>query len=249
MPVSILDKPPHGHHYDPYTRDWAPNLTEEQVRGMWPYRTPSKETPKVEPIQDWLEDALVQVAPKEQPKGIPGSGVYQHPPEDAFQHPDMVEVPEEIGGNLTAVPESRPRRLLTQRDSASARAPADRSGPMPALVDMEMPLDPSGIPVDFFADTPFGSPEEHHALHTFLNVASAAERLSGDNVTLPHHYARFKIEPVRFICENNLNFFQANIVKYILRWDAKNGLEDLNKAKRYLEMLIKFVQKDPDWWK
>ncbi|MGV1835226.1 DUF3310 domain-containing protein [Rhizobium rhizogenes] len=95
-----------------------------------------------------------------------------------------------------------------------------------------------------------GTPEEQLALFEFMNVASAAERLTGrDNVVLPQHYARFNIEPIRFICENNLNFFQANITKYILRWDAKNGLEDLHKAKRYLEMFIKFVQKDPDWWK
>jgi hypothetical protein len=96
---------------------------------------------------------------------------------------------------------------------------------------------------------PKGTPEEHQALHTFLNMASAAERGLTDNVVLPKHYARFNIEPVRFICENNLNFFQANIIKYILRWDAKNGMEDLQKAKRYLTMFIKFVAKDPDWWK
>lgn len=70
-----------------------------------------------------------------------------------------------------------------------------------------------------------------------------------DNVTLPKHYARFKIEPIRFICENGLDFFAGNIVKYVLRHDAKNGLEDLRKAKRYLEMLIKFTEGNPDWWK
>jgi hypothetical protein len=69
-----------------------------------------------------------------------------------------------------------------------------------------------------------------------------------DMVTLPHHYARFKIEPVRFICENNLNFFQANIVKYVLRHDAKNGLEDLKKARRYLDMFILFIEGDESWW-
>lgn len=82
-----------------------------------------------------------------------------------------------------------------------------------------------------------------------MNLMSDAETLPKDMVTLPEHYARFEIEPIRFICENNLNFFQGNIVKYIMRWDAKNGLEDLRKAKRYLEMFIKWVEKDPDWWR
>ncbi len=82
-------------------------------------------------------------------------------------------------------------------------------------------------------------------------MASAVVMASnlGDNVTLPQHYARFKLEPVRFICENGLNFFQGNIIKYTLRHDAKNGLEDLKKAKRYLEMFIKYTEGDRDWWK
>ena len=33
----------------------------------------------------------------------------------------------------------------------------------------------------------------------------------------------------------------ANIIKYICRWKKKNGLEDLQKAKWYLERLIKHV--------
>lgn len=68
-----------------------------------------------------------------------------------------------------------------------------------------------------------------------------------DNVVLPNHYARFKIEPITFICENKLDFFQGNIVKYVCRHDAKNGIEDLKKAKRYLEMYIKYLQDDPTW--
>lgn len=70
-----------------------------------------------------------------------------------------------------------------------------------------------------------------------------------DMVTLPEHYARFKIEPIRFIVENGLNWFQGNIVKYSLRYDAKNGEEDLRKAQRYMQMQQAFLKGDPDWWK
>lgn len=70
-----------------------------------------------------------------------------------------------------------------------------------------------------------------------------------DNVVLPKHYARYKIEPIRFSIENGLDGFQFNIVKYVTRHDAKNGLEDLRKAKRYLEMYIKYIEGDPDWWR
>lgn len=85
----------------------------------------------------------------------------------------------------------------------------------------------------------------------FENLMDAESRgeVANDNVNLPHHYARFKIEPIRFICENGLNFFQGNIVKYTLRHDAKNGLEDIKKAIRYAQMYFKFLSGDPDWWR
>jgi hypothetical protein len=92
--------------------------------------------------------------------------------------------------------------------------------------------------------------EESVAVVAMANILSAPERLvSADMITLPEHYARFPIEPIRFCIENNLNGFQFNIIKYILRHDKKNGVEDLKKAQRYLDMFIKFTSKDPDWWK
>lgn len=33
----------------------------------------------------------------------------------------------------------------------------------------------------------------------------------------------------------------ANVIKYICRWSNKNGLEDLRKAKWYLERLINHI--------
>lgn len=34
----------------------------------------------------------------------------------------------------------------------------------------------------------------------------------------------------------------GNVIKYICRWKGKNGLQDLEKAKWYLEHLIKHVK-------
>lgn len=62
--------------------------------------------------------------------------------------------------------------------------------------------------------------------------------LAGLGRISPDHYARFKIEPIDFIEKNNLGFSAGNVVKYVCRYDAKNGIEDLKKAKRYLEFLI-----------
>ena len=36
-----------------------------------------------------------------------------------------------------------------------------------------------------------------------------------------------------------MNYLEGNVVKYISRYKMKNGLEDLHKAKWYLERLIK----------
>ena len=52
------------------------------------------------------------------------------------------------------------------------------------------------------------------------------------------HYKTFHIQPYEFISKNNLSFFQGNVVKYVCRYLHKNGVEDLKKARWYLEALI-----------
>lgn len=50
------------------------------------------------------------------------------------------------------------------------------------------------------------------------------------------HY-NLPYQPKDFIYNNNLNWYQGNIVKYISRYMNKNGIEDLEKAEVYLEYL------------
>lgn len=52
------------------------------------------------------------------------------------------------------------------------------------------------------------------------------------------HYKGMKIQPVEFIHANNIGYMEGNAIKYLCRWQLKNGLEDLNKAKHYIELLI-----------
>ena len=52
------------------------------------------------------------------------------------------------------------------------------------------------------------------------------------------HYKTFTIQPVEFIHKNNIPFIEGNIIKYILRHKSKNGIEDLKKAKHYIDLLI-----------
>ena len=62
------------------------------------------------------------------------------------------------------------------------------------------------------------------------------ERLK--NVNHPKHYTNGKIERIDFINGNNMDYLEGNIIKYISRYKYKNGLEDLEKARFYLNMLI-----------
>ena len=51
------------------------------------------------------------------------------------------------------------------------------------------------------------------------------------------HYASLPIQPIEFVYANKLDFLQGNVVKYVCRFRHKNGVEDLNKAIHYLELL------------
>ena len=51
------------------------------------------------------------------------------------------------------------------------------------------------------------------------------------------HYKRYKIQPVEFCQKNNLPYCESNVIKYVVRHRDKNGLEDLKKAKHYLELI------------
>ncbi len=53
-----------------------------------------------------------------------------------------------------------------------------------------------------------------------------------------NHYKQMKIQPVDFIYENNIPYMEANVIKYVCRHKVKNGLQDLEKAKHYIDLLI-----------
>lgn len=52
------------------------------------------------------------------------------------------------------------------------------------------------------------------------------------------HYKTLKIQPVEFIHANGLGFMEGCVVKYVSRYKRKNGLEDLKKARHFLDLLI-----------
>lgn len=70
-----------------------------------------------------------------------------------------------------------------------------------------------------------------------LDDGSALSRQEGGR-----HYADMAIQPVQFIHANSIGYFEGNVIKYVSRHRAKNGIEDLRKARHYLDLLIEFEQ-------
>lgn len=62
-----------------------------------------------------------------------------------------------------------------------------------------------------------------------------------------NNYYKKGIEPIDYIMKNNLNFNEGNVIKYISRYKYKHAnnkhlqIEDLNKAKKYIDYIIKSI--------
>lgn len=71
-----------------------------------------------------------------------------------------------------------------------------------------------------------------------------------DPVSHPNHYqSKTGLEVIDAIkaftedCEGIEGYYTGNVIKYVCRWKKKNGLEDLKKARQYLDWLIEKVEK------
>jgi hypothetical protein len=52
------------------------------------------------------------------------------------------------------------------------------------------------------------------------------------------HYKSLKIQPVEYIHANQIPFIEGCVIKYVSRWKNKGGINDLQKAKHFIELLI-----------
>lgn len=70
--------------------------------------------------------------------------------------------------------------------------------------------------------------------HLFTAVRGSAL----DVQTGGDHYKSQAIQPIEYIHANGLGFCEGNVIKYVTRFRNKNGIEDLKKARHYLDLLI-----------
>ena len=73
--------------------------------------------------------------------------------------------------------------------------------------------------------------------------ASASLDAKPDAVNKPPHYRVGEVEAIDYINqqlggEGIRHYLEGNILKYMHRWRFKNGVEDLRKARWYLDKLI-----------
>lgn len=77
----------------------------------------------------------------------------------------------------------------------------------------------------------------------FLGSQVGSDKYLTDNVNHPSHYKKYKLETIDNI-QNSMTqdefvgYLKGNIKKYLDRYQDKNGVEDINKAKWYLNKLI-----------
>lgn len=74
---------------------------------------------------------------------------------------------------------------------------------------------------------------------------TAQQQLLRENAALTtqvggNHYKDMAIQPVEYIHKNGIGYFEGCVIKYVSRWRKKNGVEDLKKARHFLDLLIEF---------
>lgn len=69
-----------------------------------------------------------------------------------------------------------------------------------------------------------------------LHYSAQDTQVGGD------HYKGMPIQPFHYIHLNGLGFAEGCVVKYVSRWRKKNGVEDLRKARHFLDLLIEMEE-------
>lgn len=56
------------------------------------------------------------------------------------------------------------------------------------------------------------------------------------SIQSPNHYKDTKL--MDLLIEKNVPFAEGNVMKYVFRWQDKDGIKDLYKARDYLNAII-----------
>lgn len=102
--------------------------------------------------------------------------------------------------------------------------------------------DPVQHPAEDAFEAPSGSPwgsfdklNRSEPYHGLMKPKAPEETQVGGK-----HYTKLAIQPMRYSLTNGLDAAQHTIIKYVTRFRDKGGIEDLEKAKHCIDLLIEF---------
>lgn len=70
-----------------------------------------------------------------------------------------------------------------------------------------------------------------------------------DNQVGGDHYRISPMQPVELFFPTSLPFMEGCVVKYVCRYEKKNGLEDLQKARHFIDLIRHFRNKESSIFK
>lgn len=86
-----------------------------------------------------------------------------------------------------------------------------------------------------------------NAMKAFSSNGVSMKKQNTDNVNNPSHYTAGGIETLDYIkakVSDYPSYAVGNILKYVSRYEHKNGIEDLKKAQFYLNDLIEWMESE-----
>lgn len=86
-----------------------------------------------------------------------------------------------------------------------------------------------------------------NAMKAVATVGVSMKNDNNDNVNNPSHYTAGGIETLDYIkakVKDYPSYAAGNILKYVSRYEHKNGVEDLKKAQFYLNDLIEWMESE-----
>lgn len=86
----------------------------------------------------------------------------------------------------------------------------------------------------------YGLPCDHRGNALNIKKEVQAEQSVWDTQVGGNHYTKMKIQPFQYSMANGLDPMQHTIVKYVSRFRDKNGIQDLEKAKQTIDLLIAY---------
>lgn len=90
--------------------------------------------------------------------------------------------------------------------------------------------------------------DELIAVYNIMLAAKDTTNVKPDMVRHPQHYNQGKVECIEAMAAATVNkrgieaICVSNVIKYLFRYETKNGLEDVKKAQFYLNRLIKELE-------